>query len=226
MHIETVKLSPKKGGNGYVSSFSFSVGSKEAAACGLVGKRVIKIIDEKNGVISFKAKQFTVSQQIVDEVISLKKNERIEDDEISDHYTNKWESPSGAVGRRWSYGDMIKVVLDEDSGKVVSPKREKLEEYLLNLPIETLADLVLLMYLGRDYQINMNTEPGEERFLSYYDSYSYIVIGSDATTLAEKILEKTPLVNYLETGLQLLYAPKGTDIDELLYGPQEDNYGY
>lgn len=226
MHIETVKLSPKKGGNGYVSSFSFSVGSKEAAACGLIGKRVIKIIDEVNGIVSFKAKQFTVNQQIVDEVIRLKKNERIENDEISDQYTDKWERPSGAVGRRWSYRDMTKLFLDEVSGKVMRPRRQQLEKYLLNLPIETLADLTLLMYLGRDYQIDMNTEPGEERFLSYYDSYSYIVIGSDASILANKIMEKTPLAKYLETGLQLLNAPKGTDIDEFLYGPREDNYDF
>lgn len=65
MHIESVKLSPKKGGNGYVSSFSFSIGSKEAAACGLIGKRIIKIIDEKNGVVSFKAKHFTIEPRIV-----------------------------------------------------------------------------------------------------------------------------------------------------------------
>ena len=44
--------------------------------------------------------------------------------------------------------------------------------------------------------------------------------------VAAGIVGVIALVNYLETGLQLLYAPKGTDIDELLYGPQEDNYGY
>ncbi len=224
MHIESVKLSPKKGGNGYVSSFSFSIGSKEAAACGLIGKRIIKIIDEDNGVISFKAKRFTANQHVVDEVIKLKKIEHLEDDEISDQYANKWEAPSGAVGYVWSYGDMIKMRLDEVSGKVVRPHRKKMEQFLLSLPVETLADIVLLMYLGRDYYVDMESEPGEERFLRYYDTYSYIVLGVDSTELVDRIMEKMPLVKYLETGMQLLKAPRGTDIDELLYGPREDEY--
>lgn len=224
MHIESVKLSPKKGGNGYTSSYSFSIGAKEAAECGLIGKRVIKLIDEENGIVSFKAKKFTVKQKIVDEVISLKKNERLEDDQISDQYVEKIESPSGAVGRRWSYSDMLQLFLDEAEGKVVRPNRNKLERFLLSLPIETLADLVLLMYLGRDYYVDMDTEPGEERFLTYYDTYSYIVLGADANELTDMLLEKTPLVKYLETGLQLLNAPKGTDINELLYGSRADAY--
>ena len=224
MHIESVKLSPKKGGNGYVSSFSFSIGSKEAAACGLIGKRIIKIIDEKNGVVSFKAKHFTIEPRIVEEVIRLKKDEQLEDDEISDQYAEKWEFPSGTIGREWSYSDMVKLYLDEASGKVVRPKRDRLERFLLSLPIETLADLVLLMYIGRDYNVDMDSEPGEERFLQFYDTYSSIVLGADSDMLADKIMEKTPLVKYLETGMQLLNASKGTDIDELLYGPRDDSY--
>ena len=54
MHLESIKLSPKKGGNGYTSSYTFSIGSKEASACGLIGKKLIKIIDEEAGVISLK----------------------------------------------------------------------------------------------------------------------------------------------------------------------------
>ena len=80
------------------------------------------------------------------------------------------------------------------------------------------------MYIGRDYNVDMDSEPGEERFLQFYDTYSSIVLGADSDMLADKIMEKTPLVKYLETGMQLLNASKGTDIDELLYGPRDDSY--
>lgn len=224
MHIESVKLSPKKGGNGYVSSFSLSIGSKEATACGLIGKRIIKIIDEENGVVSFKAKRFTANQHVVDEVIKLSIIERLEADEISDHYVKREETISGAVCRFWSYSDLMKLHLDEASGKVTRPERQKMKQFLVNLPIEILADIVLLMYIGRDHYVDMDTEPGEERFLKYYDTYSYIVLGADATELTDKLLEKAPLVKYLETGMQLINAPRGTDIDELLYIPYDSEY--
>lgn len=224
MHIETVKLSPKRGGNGYTSSYSFSIGSKEAAACGLIGKRIIKIIDEENGIVSFKAKQFTIKRETINEVTRLKRSEQIEYDKIRARYAKKAESLSGAVVWRWSLDDMMQLSVDEAKGKVKRPNRNNLENFLLRLPVETLADLLLLMYLGRDYNVNMNTEPGEERFLNYYDNYNYIVLGLDASVLAAKLMEKAPLIQYLETGLQLLDAPNGTDINELIYGPQKSVY--
>ena len=36
MEIKKIKMSPKKGGNGFVSSYSVNIGSNEARECGLV----------------------------------------------------------------------------------------------------------------------------------------------------------------------------------------------
>ena len=208
MHIESVKLSPKRGGNGYNSSYSVSIGAKEAKACGLAGKRIIKILDETNCAISFKPKQFTVQQEVVNEVIRLKKNEAKENDRISEKYAEKHD---------WSYTEMVQLYIDEASGKVARPEKEKLKKFLLSVPIEMLCDLVLLMYIGRDYNVDMSVKPGEERFLKYFDTYNYIVLGRDKHELANKLMEKTPLIKYLKTGFKLIYAPEGTDIYEILY---------
>jgi len=215
MYIESVKLSPKKGGNGYLSSFTFNIGSKEAAACGLVGKRTIKIVDESKGTITFKAKHFTVTPEIVNEVIRLRDAERKEESIIDHQYLKREESTSGYYSDKWTV-DMGKLYRDEYEGKVNRPQRDELKKYLFRLPIETLADLVLLMYIGRDYDVDLDKEPGEERFIDYYDYYSYIVVGSDPDILTNILMEKYPMSQFLETGLYLLNAPKGSDIDELL----------
>ena len=54
MPVESIKLSPKKNGKGYVSSYSVSISSREAQECSLVGKPVIKIIDSNSGEIIAK----------------------------------------------------------------------------------------------------------------------------------------------------------------------------
>lgn len=57
--MSTVKLSPKKGGHGHITSYSVNIGSAEARACGFIGLSghalaVEKIIDEKNHCIILK----------------------------------------------------------------------------------------------------------------------------------------------------------------------------
>ena len=52
MKIESIRLSPKRGGNGYLSSYSISIGRKEVEACQLIGKRIIKCVDEENQKIT------------------------------------------------------------------------------------------------------------------------------------------------------------------------------
>ena len=56
MDSKPIKLSPKKGGNGYVSSYSVNLGAKEVKACGFFSEDgtplpLEKIIDEENGRI-------------------------------------------------------------------------------------------------------------------------------------------------------------------------------
>lgn len=47
VNVKPIKLSPKRGGNGYISSYTVNLGVKEAEMCGLLGtgKQIIKIID-------------------------------------------------------------------------------------------------------------------------------------------------------------------------------------
>ena len=146
----------------------------------------------------------------------LKELEQIEDDQISSHYSTQYDPvDSGKTFRVWSYDDMLRLLVDEAEGKIARPNKNQLEKYLLGLPIETLADLTLLMYLGRDRTADMDTEPFEDRFLHYFDEYSYIVLGIGAENLAEKLMGKKNLSLYLKNGIAILSAPKGTNLDDL-----------
>ena len=54
--IKPIKLSPKKGGNGYISSYSVNIGSSEAKACGFVDEngnqhQLEKVVDFDNNQI-------------------------------------------------------------------------------------------------------------------------------------------------------------------------------
>ena len=63
---------------------------------------------------------------------------------------------------------------------------------------------------------DMDTNPGEERFINFYDRYGDIVNGMSKEGLIYMILEKVPLVMYLRSGYRLLTAQKGTSIDSFL----------
>lgn len=227
MKIEPVKLSPKKGGNGYTSSYSVSIGINEAKDCGLGGaKKIIKIIDEENGTITFKVKGMTFTNQIINEVIRLKEKVHDENKRID----LEFEKAHGIVrndDRAYSAQYMAQQYLDELAGIIQRPERKNYEEYLLNLPIECLADLVLLMYMGRDYDVKMDTEPGEERFIEFYSRYGIdVTFGLDKKRLAWYLIDKGPVPEFLTNGLKVLYAPKGTDIDSIRYGSGETNGDY
>lgn len=61
MKIKRIYLSQKRGGNGYISSFSVSIGKNEAQSCGFIQDDrpllMCKIIDEENGQIIIKPKR-------------------------------------------------------------------------------------------------------------------------------------------------------------------------
>lgn len=53
MKTKPIKLSPKKGGNGYISSYTINIGVAEAKECGLLDDKgnplpVVKKIDRDN----------------------------------------------------------------------------------------------------------------------------------------------------------------------------------
>lgn len=194
MRIEQIKLSPKKGGNGYSSSFSVSIAASEATACNLTEGLVIKIIDEIAQTIILKRKQYTLTSEIIEKVIALKTA-------ANEEYKSNTNPGS------YSYKNMVDDFLEQITNPKDRPAQNAFEAYLFSLPIETLGDLVLLMYMGRDYSANMSIEPGEKRFLDYYETYSYIILGKEQEVLVSILDEKTPLPRYLATGAELLFAP-------------------
>lgn len=213
MSIEAIKLSPKKNGKGYVSSYSVSISNKEAQDCRLVGKHIIKLIEPERGEIIIKAKQFTLTVEMLREIVKLKEFEKAESRHINSLYF--------ADNKVTTMSEALKRFEDEQAGIVRRPAYQKLEDYVLSLSIENIVDLALLMYLGRDMDCNMDTNPGEERFLEFYGRYNDIVCGKSKEKLVDIILEKAPLLMYLRTGYRLLAAPLGTAIDSFFHNWDE-----
>ena len=213
MSIEAIKLSPKKNGKGYVSSYSVSISGKEAMDCQMVGKQIIKIIDPDRGEIIIKAKQLTLTIEMLRKIVELKELEK----EESKHIDSLYCTDSAFMSMSEAFNQFI----DEQTGTVKRPAYQQLEAYLLSLTMENIMDLALLMYLGRDMDCDMNTNPGEDRFLEFYDRCDDIVCGKSKEELVDIILEKTPLLMYLRTGYRLLTAPKGTSVDSFVHNWDE-----
>lgn len=78
MKIKRIYLSQKRGGNGYTSSFSVSIGKNEAQSCGFIqGDKPLlmcKIIDEENGQIIIKPKHISISKELIEKAIQLADN--------------------------------------------------------------------------------------------------------------------------------------------------------
>lgn len=204
MPIEAVSLSPKKNGKGYISSYSVNISNSEARECNMIGKRIIKIVDPNSGEIIIKAKEFSLTIEILREIVKLKNLEREESELRCDD------------NRGISIQRAFEMFKDEQLGAIGKTAHRRLEEYLFSLSAENILDLALLMYLGRDMDCDMDTNPGEERFINFYDRYGDIVNGMSKEGLIYMILEKVPLVMYLRSGYRLLTAQKGTSIDSFL----------
>lgn len=209
MPVESIKLSPKKNGKGYVSSYSVSISSREAQECSLIGKPVIKIIDSNSGEIIIKAKGFTVSLEMLRKIVELKELAKEEYERISRKYH--------ANPKVQTMAEVLNQFLDEQTGKIQYPAYERLEAYVLSLSMENVIDLALMMYLGRDMDCDMNTQPGEDRFLEFYNRYNGIVCGRSKEELVDMVLEKSPLLMYLRNGYRLLMAPVGTSLDSFFH---------
>jgi hypothetical protein len=62
MKTKPIKLSPKKSGSGYITSYTINIGSAEARQCGFVNQSgspspIEKIVDPDNNQIVIKLKQ-------------------------------------------------------------------------------------------------------------------------------------------------------------------------
>lgn len=207
MKMESIKLSPKKGGNGYVSGYSISIAQKEAELCQLVNQRIIKCVDEEKHEITIRAKHYTLTNDIIRTVCKMKRLDNQEAQSIQRKYCKDPRVITAKEGFNMWQARM--------SGEIVNSAELELEQYLSKLPIETIVDLTLLMYMGRDFDADMHKNSGEERFLEFYDRYNYIVLGQEKSTLIDIIMEKSPLAIYLESGIRILSAPKGTDVNDL-----------
>ena len=207
MKIESIRLSPKRGGNGYLSSYSISIGRKEIEACQLIDKRIIKCVDEENQKITISAKQYCLTPDLIQTICQMKRASTKEHQLITNKYCADPHCISMADGATLWYA--------LHSGKEVNLSEQTFITFLSKLPIETIADLVLLMYMGREFDADMNQEPGEKRFLEFYDRYNDMVLGREKDELIQILMEKTPLPIYLESGVRILNAPRGTCINDL-----------
>lgn len=210
MEIKKIKMSPKKGGNGFVSSYSVNIGSNEAKECGLVDtgvqKVIVKIIDPDNHQIVIKEKQYTLTEEILEKVIdySTKSNELNTQMELSLPGTRVY-----AGFRTVSMSDMLALRFGTDNPYVneLHALESEFYQYLLSLSFETLTDLMTLMYMGRERNADM-TLPSTQRFTDYWAYLERIGCfdeGPDA--IASQVMEKTPLVQYLQDGRRILMEP-------------------
>mgnify|MGYP003304628638 FL=1 len=209
MEIKKIKMSPKRGGNGFVSSYSVNIGSTEAKECGLVDdtvqKVIVKVVDPDNHQITIKEKHYTLTDEILHTVMdySTKSNE----------LTLKMELglPSTQVYDGYRVIDLSEIPipgLDTDNpyANELRVLDKEFYEYLLSLPYEALTDLITLMYMGRDADADM-TLPSAQRFADYWAYMENIGCFSEGReAIASQVMDKTPLVQYLQNGRKILFA--------------------
>ena len=77
----------------------------------------------------------------------------------------------------------------------------------MSLPLETITDIMTLMYIGRDREVDM-TLPSLERFIDYWSYLADIgCFSNDTHALVSQIMEKLPLAKYLQDGVDILKRP-------------------
>ena len=197
MEIKTIRLSAKRGGNGYVSSYSVNIGSNEARTCGLVSKEkpviLCKVIDDENGQIIIKPKKYTLTNEVIQTVILAA--ERLNDD--SDLQVETMSSMIRGI---------INIADVSGPDEEVRKAEAELEKILMDLSYEEVADLVTLMLIGREDDADMRLEK-DERFLDYWRYLSEEGVFNSKEWLVEYMIEKAPLSEYLKRGLEILGKP-------------------
>lgn len=196
MEIKQIKLSPKRGGNGFISSYSINIGSKEARDCGLMGDGrpnvIIKLADPENGQIILRVKRLTLTKPVLEQVM--------EHAALSEKYSRELLSlptqPDPDTGIYRSVDDALLALAQAHDDAYFA--------YLLTLPLEMLTDIMTLMCMGRDRDVNMALPP-LERFLDYWqqlEQFGCFSLGADA--LASQLMYNQRLCDYLRSGIALL----------------------
>ena len=221
MEIKRIKLSPKKGGNGFISSYSVNIGSSEARECELIGatynKVIIKIVDPNNHQIVIKEKQCTLNEEVLHKVMgyasrSNELNIRMElslpGTQVHDGYreVNLAEIP------------ILGIDTDNPYANELHALEREFYEYLLNLPYEMLTDLLTLMYMGRDQDADM-TLPSTQRFADYWGSLDTVGCFSEGSeAIASQMMDKMNLSQYLQVGRRIMLA----EVEAEKVGNEED----
>lgn len=209
MEIKKIKLSIKKGGNGYASSYSVNIGSSEAQICGLISTTepvlLCKVVDNENGQIIIKPKRYTLTEDVTQKVILAATQYR----EIAEAETK-------------SESLVIRGIIDitdiQKPDESVRKAEAELEKMLMDLSYEEITDLVTLMLMGRDNDADMTLE-STKRFLDYWRYLLDQGVFHDKERLIDYMVEKIPLCEYLQRGLEILKKPvqvqaEPTDFDE------------
>lgn len=198
MEIKHIKLSPKRGGNGFISSYSINIGTKEARECFRLDSEpdapTVKILDPANRQIIIRVKQYTLTPLILETVCSHASLSRELNRKLSQ--TPSVPDPDTGVYRP----------ADSELLSQTRAHDEAYYSYLLALPLEALTDLITLMCMGRDRDADLSLAP-EQRFLQYWlqlEQYGSFSLGSDA--LAGQLMYNLDLDQYLQRGLTLMEA--------------------
>lgn len=200
MKIKRIYLSQKRGGNGYISGFSVSIGKNEAQACGFIQNDrpllMCKIVDEEKGQIIIKPKRISISKELIKRVIQLADN----------RYSESLQSGVTI----WSAKEIWENFMVRHKCETVNlPAEQALLDFLLGLSIEEISDLATLMNIGRNYDANINL-PSVDRFIAYWEYISPLIPDS-FEELVEYLMEKLPLAEYLRKGVLFVKLPVGVD---------------
>lgn len=207
MEIKKIKMSPKKGGNGFVSSYSVNIGSNEAKECGLIAtnisKTIVKVIDPENRQIIIKEKEFTLTEEVIQTVIAY----ATKSNSLSKQLTHSL--PHTEVYDGYMAVDICDIPipgLDTDNpyAKELFALDTEFYQYLCSLPYEMLTDLMTLMYIGRNQDADMTLLPIQRfgDYWAYLETNGCFRAGPES--IADQIMDKSPLVKYLQNGLRLL----------------------
>lgn len=200
MKIKRIYLSQKRGGNGYISGFSVSIGKNEAQACEFIQNDrpllMCKIVDEEKGQIIIKPKRISISKELIKRVIQLADN----------RYSESLQSGVTI----WSAKEIWENFMVRHKCETVNlPAEQALLDFLLGLSIEEISDLATLMNIGRNYDANINL-PSVDRFIDYWEYISPLIPDS-FEELVEYLMEKLPLAEYLRKGVLFVKLPVGVD---------------
>lgn len=203
MEVKSIKLSPKKGGNGFVSSYTVNIGSTEAQKCNLLldGKSplLVKVVNPENNEISIHPKKINFLKAEIDNTIRL----ACELSRANLILSNSIPEVEHGIIDFSNIPDVSENAKTSEAALVYTAEQE-LKKFLMALSFETITDVITLMYMGRDGDANMQLQ-ADERFYDYWEYLCGTGCFSDnAYNLVTHMTEKDSLADYLDKGLRVI----------------------